>query len=256
MRNIVIALVLIILSSLPVADSSIRAPIANFKATGVNIYETKFKGIDYDIVYVNLQTATVKIFWKDETGKRFGSIKKLEQWLQAHNQQMIAATNAGIYDKDYSPVGLYVEQGRVLHNINLDDGYGNFFLKPNGIFFISKMGANVVESSEFKNFNKDILEATQSGPMLLNNGKINSQFSINSENRVIRSGVGVKNANEIYFVISKQPNTFYDFAELFKEQLNCYSALYLDGHISKLYIPHQNRFDDGDFVGILGVFAK
>jgi hypothetical protein len=44
------------------------------------------------------------------------------------------ATNAGMFDPALKPVGLYVEQGRELVHVNTRSGYGNFHMKPNGIF--------------------------------------------------------------------------------------------------------------------------
>jgi uncharacterized protein YigE (DUF2233 family) len=44
--------------------------------------------------------------------------------------------NAGMYEEDLSPVGLYVEDGQTLTPANRRAGAGNFYVKPNGIFYV------------------------------------------------------------------------------------------------------------------------
>jgi len=46
-------------------------------------------------------------------------------------------------------------------------------------------------------------------------------------------------------VISEDPVTFYRFASLFRDRLDCTDALYLDGSISSLYAPGLGRVTDG-----------
>ena len=220
------------------------------------IYRIKFKDTYFDIAYVNLKTEKIELFWKDQDNKRYGSFSQLDKSLKSRKEDLILATNAGIFDPTFTPVGLLVERGTVLHNLNLEDGTGNFFLKPNGIFLIDSDGAKIVESSRYKTLETKITEATQSGPLLVIDNKIHPVFTMNSKNKVIRSGIGVKSRTEVFIVLSEGMVNFYDFATLFKDKLDCSNALYLDGHISKFYIPSQNRFDDGDFAGIIAVTRK
>ena len=86
--------------------------------------------------------------------------------------------------------------------------------------------------------------ATQSGPMLLLDGKINTHFIEKSENRKIRNGVGINKNGDVFFAISEKEVTFYEFSSFFKEQLNCVQALYLDGEISKIYIGDKSKKDN------------
>jgi uncharacterized protein YigE (DUF2233 family) len=59
---------------------------------------------------------------------------------------------------------------------------------------------------------------------------------------------------KIWFAISNDRVNFYDFAMLFAEQLQCPDALYLDGSISKFFLPELDRTDRaGDFAGILAL---
>ena len=44
------------------------------------------------------------------------------------------AMNAGMYHADFSPVGLYIENGQQLRGLNkAKHGFGNFFIQPNGV---------------------------------------------------------------------------------------------------------------------------
>ena len=53
--------------------------------------------------------------------------------------------------------------------------------------------------------------------------------------------------------MSKEEINFYDFANYFKT-LGCKNALYLDGFVSRTYLPGQNWIQkDGNFGVIIGV---
>jgi uncharacterized protein YigE (DUF2233 family) len=41
----------------------------------------------------------------------------------------------------------------------------------------------------------------------------------------------------IVFALSDEPVTFYAFASLFRDELHCPDALYLDGTISEFFVP-------------------
>ncbi|WP_242604841.1 phosphodiester glycosidase family protein [Flavobacterium subsaxonicum] len=56
--------------------------------------------------------------------------------------------------------------------------------------------------------------------------------------------------------MSKEPINFYDFAQYFKD-MGCNNALYLDGYVSRTYLPEQNWIQaDGNFGVIIGVTSK
>jgi uncharacterized protein YigE (DUF2233 family) len=82
--------------------------------------------------------------------------------------------------------------------------------------------------------------ATQSGPMVVINGKINPNFKKDSKSKFTRSGVGIRKDGTLVFAISQQPVTFYDFARIFLFY-GCQDALYLDGAISEMYLPEIGR---------------
>jgi len=151
----------------------------------------------------------------------------------------VCATNAGIFDQDYRPLGLYVENSIILRKLNEHkNAYGNFYLQPNGVFLVRDGQADIVDtdriSVEKEQILPGVLFATQSGPLLIQNGKINPLFPVESENRLIRNAVCTISPYEVVLAISRGPISFYEFAK-FLQEIGCANALYLDGKISRMY---------------------
>ena len=88
--------------------------------------------------------------------------------------------------------------------------------------------------------------------MLLTEGKMHPAFKPGSGNANIRNGVGILPNGNIVFAMSKGKINFYDFAAYFK-QLGCHNALYLDGFVSRTYLPEKHWLQtDGNFGVIIG----
>lgn len=203
---------------------------------------------------VDLRTDHLQLFLYDATGMPYKSLRRLAESLRGQPEQLGFAMNAGMFREDYSPLGLLVMDGRQIHRINLATGFGNFYLKPNGIFVLSTVGAQIVESSRYASVEDPIILATQSGPMLVSAGAIHPGLNPQGTSRNIRNGIGVINANEVVFAISDEPVTFYEFALLFRDRLKCPDALYLDGSVSSLYVRSLGRDDERASLGpIIGV---
>ncbi len=217
---------------------------------GVGVSTIEYAGVDVDLVCVELTRARLSLHWQRPDGSRFGSLRAVDDWLRARGERPVALTNAGIFATD-APVGVHIEDGQVRHPLARGGGDGNFYLLPNGVFLVGKAGASVVESSRFDA--RDVQLATQSGPLLLAGGVLHPRFIHASHNALIRSGVGVRTPNEVWLAVTRGPITFWDFACLFRDRLGCADALYLDGTISRLYAPSLNRYDDGQFMGVLAV---
>jgi uncharacterized protein YigE (DUF2233 family) len=201
---------------------------------------------------VNPRKQSIKLYWKDDKSQTFKSIGNLKLWLQERNKKLLFAMNGGMYKKDNSPQGLYIENRKVLSCVDTLSGGGNFYLKPNGVFYITdKNMAGICITEQFNANN--IKYATQSGPMLVINGQIHSAFKPGSPNLNIRNGVGILDNGEVVFAMSKEAVNFYDFANYFK-RLGCKDALYLDGLVSRTYLPGENWIQtDGNFGVIIGV---
>lgn len=179
----------------------------------------------------------VRVVWKDEAGKKLGDFPAAMSYLEGKEEKPLMLMNGGIFEPGGIPSGVLVQEGKELHAVNSRDGDGNFFLKPNGIFLITEKGARVIETSKYPPKDEKILYAVQSGPLLLENGKVHPAFNKGSESRLTRNGVGIAEDGTVVLVISDQkgarfPN-FHGFADLFLS-FGCKDALYLDGVISQM----------------------
>jgi uncharacterized protein YigE (DUF2233 family) len=232
-----------------------------YTVEGLEVSCLTSRGATYIVLRVDLKAARVKVLWKNSDGAPYGSLD------QAHRQtggELLALTNAGIYAEGYTPEGLHVEGGVTLSPLNLKSGAGNFYLKPNGVFYVADDGAGIVEAEKFnsQSARAGVREATQSGPLLVSGGVLNQELKPNSQSLYVRNGVGVKSPDEVYIVISEGEVSLYDFASVFKEQLHCRDALYLDGCVSQTYLPARGvhlparRRCDKELVGLLGVAKR
>ena len=111
-------------------------------------------------------------------------------------------------------------------------------MKPNGIFYISAHGAAVAETQAFLKLRPRADLATQSGPMLVIDGRLHPRFDRRSTSLKARTGVGVRADGKVIFAVSEEAVSFDAFARLFRDALNCPNALFLDGgSASRLYAP-------------------
>lgn len=162
--------------------------------------------------------------------------------------------NAGMFDEQGAPIGFYVERGKQLKALNLRAGPGNFHLQPNGVFAVDGSGrVSVTPSPKFKAQGRNAYWATQSGPMLVIDGKLHPRFDQDGESRLVRNGVGVKDPRTAYFVISEDGVSFGRFARFFRDALDCHNALFLDGSVSSLWEPASGRKDPSTNLGPLVV---
>lgn len=221
---------------------------------GVKIRQLEFNGNKYAVVSVDLKKVKLKMFWKDSQNQPFKTFENLERHLAKNGVKLLAAMNAGIFDKSYAPLGLQMQRGQKMHKLNTrTKAFGNFYMQPNGVFFLDAQGAKILSTQEFIRNQPDALEATQSGPMLVLNNKINAKFQKDSNNQLVRNGVGVETGSSVHLVLAQSWVSFYDFAAFFKDVLDCPNALYLDGNISGLYVPNSSFDSLGDYAGMIGV---
>ena len=196
----------------------------------------------------------LQLFLKNQQGqtyKKFAAVQK-----ERKNCQISFAMNAGMYHPNFAPVGLYIEQGKQQIELNQQKNkFGNFFMQPNGVVAWNNKQAVIKTTEQYLKSNFKARYATQSGPMLLINGEINSIFVKNSDSLKVRNGVGIKN-NQLYFVISRGKINFYNFADIFKSQLKTDQALYLDGSISSAFIPQAKRNDQTYDLGPMFIYSE
>ncbi len=179
----------------------------------------------------------IRIVWKDGDGKQLRDFPTAKKFLEAKGDKPLLLMNGGIFEPGQIPSGLLVQEAKQLLPVNRNDGEGNFFLKPNGVFLISDKGPRVIPTGKYPPAGETVSYAVQSGPLLLDEGKIHPAFNANSDSRLHRNGVGVTGEGLVILAISdpkgrKFPN-LHEFAELFRS-LGCRNALFLDGDISQL----------------------
>jgi uncharacterized protein YigE (DUF2233 family) len=188
----------------------------------------------------------------------YGSLDAFVGAMRQAMQPVALAMNAGMYHEDMSPVGLLVEDGRELAPLTTEDGEGNFFLKPNGVFLIDADGrAAVMETTAYAAAGLTPRFATQSGPMLVVNGAVHPKFLPDGESRHVRNGVGVRGDGAVVLAISLDPVSLGSFARLFRDPLGCPDALFFDGAISALSNGEKTLLGGDHPVGpIVAVRAK
>lgn len=214
-------------------------------------------GASYTVCVFDARQASIRLFLADDKGEVYGGFSALEAALARTGEKLVFAMNAGMYDQDRFPVGLYIEAGRTAKSANTRSGAGNFHMKPNGVFWVEGSRAGVSETQRFVRERRRPAYATQSGPMLVAAGRINPRIHDTGTSAKIRNGVGVRDGYLVSFVISNRPVTFHEFAHLFRERLKCPDALFLDGSVSSLYAPTLSRHDRFRPMGpIVGVVEK
>lgn len=166
------------------------------------------------------------------------------------------AMNGGMYGDDLKPVGYFVQNGERLKELDRGEGEGNFYMKPNGVFFGSGGSWRVLGSNTFFETVGDRPEfGTQSGPLLLVDGKLHPEIQDDGSSKAIRNGVGVSADGKAHFVISDAPASFGQLARYFRDVVKVSNALYLDGQVSSLWDPASERLDKGR-VGPIIVVTK
>jgi uncharacterized protein YigE (DUF2233 family) len=193
----------------------------------------------YRVVEVDLARDRLELHWKDDSGKPLASIEALRHWGDSQGRKLLFATNAGIYDHAFRPLGLHVEEGVTLRPLNTVRGNasrGNFAIPPNGVFHVDAAGnAGVVPTAQWRARGIDARWATQSGPMLVVDGEVNPNFDEASDSLKLRSGVCARDARDVVFAVSEVPVSFHAFGRLFRDAFGCRDALYLDGTLSRVW---------------------
>ncbi len=219
-----------------------------------------FQDTGYSVCKIDLDKDAVRMYWKDDRGQEFRRLNQLKLWLRQRGEELVCATNAGIYDTDLRPRGLYIEDGLVKRQLNeRKNAYGNFYIQPNGALLLSERRATIIDTDQLSRHRDTLLAgvsfATQSGPILIYHGQINPLFMPDSENRVIRNAACTGPGNTLSLVVSRDVVSFYMFARFLREKLACNDALYLDGSVSRMYPG--DVFEVGpDFGAMIGVTKK
>jgi len=230
---------------------------ATSSSAGASCDKGRFESIPYTACIVDPAGENVRLFYRTESGALIGSFAALADKLEAAGEVLAIAMNGGMYHPDRRPVGLYIEDGREISALVLSDGPGNFGLLPNGVFCLGDGRARIVESRTFARQELHCDFASQSGPLLVEDGRLHPEFLRGSTSRFLRNGVGVRPDGALVLAISDAPVSFHRFARLFRDRLGAPDALYIDGRVSRLYAPQLGRADIGLPMGpIIGVVRR
>ena len=193
-------------------------------------------GVEYIVCDVPLDRYDLVLRAEDRAGNPYETFEKAAASVEGRRARLIM--NGGMYHEDRRPVGLAIEDGRLLKGAVRGTGSGNFSLQPNGIFFIENGRAEVMETGRYLAGAHKPELATQSGPMLLIDGRLHPRFIEGSDSRTVRNGACASDdGRSVNLVVSRQPVNFWDFAVFFRDRLQCRNALFFDGHISSLSYP-------------------
>lgn len=192
------------------------------------------QGKPFAICTVERQKHRIDLVLRSADGSLYGSLTRVKKAYP----KAVFLGNAGMYHASGEPVGLLVQDAKTLSPLNRDAGHGNFFMKPNGVFWIDQKGFHVDESMAFDRQPHQVKLATQSGPMLLIKGKRHPAFRQGSKHQKIRNGVGVSKDGQVaYLVMSLVPVSFWQMSGVFSDRLDVQDALYLDGVVSSMMAP-------------------
>jgi uncharacterized protein YigE (DUF2233 family) len=210
----------------------------------------RFDGSAFTICRFDPTRHQIRLIDTGRNGKPLRNFEGLRHFLGKDGHRVVFAMNAGMYDWNGLPIGLYVEDGAKRHAVNRRDGVGNFHLKPNGIFWIDQQGAHVADTDAFVTSKPaSVIWATQSGPMLIINGRMHPKLTDDGISRYIRNGVGVDRRGALIFAISDERVSLGKIARLFRDQLRCDNALFLDGYVSSLWDGATGRNDQDLNIG-------
>lgn len=208
---------------------------------GLAILSRHYRGKRWFCLRLDLTRNSLRLFQSGDEGNPLKYFAALERHVSKQGRRVVVAMNAGMFEQDGSPVGWCVADGKMIKGPNQQEGQGNFFLKPNGVFAVQDGKALVRETdAAVKTLAKATL-ITQSGPLLVTAGQLHPAFRENSANRHIRNAVGVDASGLVWLAISAEPVNFHESATFFRDELGCPEALFLDGVISQLHAPGLGR---------------
>ena len=175
--------------------------------------DTHFLAFQLDPLHQHL-----RLYYQDDTGGRLGSLGRLREWLARRGRRLVFACNGGMYRPNHRPVGLFVANGRTRTPLDTGRGAGNFYLPPNGVFYLTAdRRAGISTTAAFGGVGP-VQFATQSGPLLVVDGRLNPAFRAGSANVQVRNGVGLLPDGQVLLVMSRRKVSFYDFARYFQRR--------------------------------------
>lgn len=216
----------------------------------------RFEDIDLTHCIADPAQHTINVVYgPGDQSQGYGTLSAFAESVEADT--IAFAMNGGAFSDDLTPRGYLVSGGDRLSELSRASGEGNFFMKPNGVFFGSAGRWRILTSDRFFSTVRDRPRfGTQSGPILLVGGELGGAISENGNSRAIRNGVGVDADGKAHFVISLAPLSFGQLARYFRDEAGVSDALFLDANSSSLWDPVTGRMDAGRTGPIVVVSRK
>lgn len=237
--------------------------LSNTFKDSIGGFKFNYKNQSYLGFISDLKKHKIQFHLNFGSSQKIRNIKNLLNLLDKRGDSVLMITNGGMYTPNNEAEGLLISNQKEIEPIDLDGSKQmlNFYMMPNGVFYINENKAYIEETNQFNNKYKsrkiNPSQATQSGPMLVINDEHHPAFNHGSKSKKLRSGVGIMKDGRIVFIISKNSITnFHDFATIFKDIYGCENALFLDGVISKMYIKGINYEKGGNFGPIISISNK
>jgi uncharacterized protein YigE (DUF2233 family) len=246
----------------------------------VELCTETYRGVVYTWVRADPARVRVQAYWRDEHHRPLRSLPGLQRWLAGRGQGMLAGMNGGIFHTDQTPAGLLVSQGNVQDALNehvtapSPAQHGNFYVQPNGVFFATTDGAlHITTTPEAKPFLSRMAAATQSGPLLVRDGRFTPAFR-SADTLSAWTGSAAQRARELggnpptrnaaclgrdgflYLVLTESGVRGDPFARFLRDRLRCRDALFLDGSYSSLHVPGRRTAARSDLVTLLAVLPR
>ena len=176
--------------------------------------------------------SSIKMYWKDSKGIPYMTFERLLK----SNKNIVFITGVGKFSGAFSSIGLYIENGQLLHPIKtVQNTKVNLEIQPSGVFQINASGASI-EPLQAKRAYKNAIWAIQSGPMLLIDGRINA--ALPNKIKILRNGVGIKKNGKVYFACMEA--SMREFAEHFQKE-GCLNALILESDHPDIWYNGNSR---------------
>lgn len=182
------------------------------------------------------------------TPEKYATVRRMVETSGA-----VMGVNANFFDPEGKPLGLLIDQGRLLNPKKNISWWG--------IFYVDKKIPHIIHSSQWLP-HRSVSTAVQAGPRLVVNGKIPRLKNESSQ----KTAVGITKSGEVILATTLFPLDITELARLMgkaeaKGGLGCVNALNLDGGSSSQMYAKVGSFELRlpSYIGVpvgLGVFRK
>src|SRR5690242_11130243 len=76
-------------------------------AIAVEFSSVEFAGKRFTVCQVDLRKERLRLFLRDDKGQPLKRFQALSRWTDSQKQRLVFAMNAGMFESDFSPVGLF-----------------------------------------------------------------------------------------------------------------------------------------------------